>query len=282
MKSYVSLIVLLIGALSFIRPAHADTIHCTAISSLPATLSSAGVYCLTQDLTYAPISGSAVNITADSVMLDLNGHALRGTGASNVESVGVNVAGQKYFTITNGTIAGFSRGVAAVSDGKTRAKGGLIDHLKVQRSFLYGLLVDCDGCVIRDNMVTDTNVTASFPDEQAVGIALDGTGQLVTGNRVYNTFTLSNMPAFAISASSSYSTVANNYVGNGSMGTNPTYGFIVSGQSVLLSNNQAELFSFCYWLQGVDLKYRDNLSGGCTDAFGGGASGGTHDLGGNN
>jgi hypothetical protein len=246
-------------------------------------LSAEGVYCLTQDLHYSGTSGQAINITANSVTLDLNGHAVRSNSAANVQSVGVNVAGQKYFTIIDGTIAGFSRGVAVVDDGSTHSQGGLIANLKIQRSFLYGMLIACDGCVVRDNMVTDTNLPASFVGYGAVGIAVEGTGAQVRGNRVFNTYSTMSQgqQAYGFAVGASNSLILDNYTANEQLGSSPVTGFIISGVYDLLEKNQAQGFTTCYWLQGAGMKYRDNLSGGCTDAFDGGASGSGYDLGGN-
>jgi hypothetical protein len=282
MKASAFLFLLCIGLFLSARPAAADSAHCTAITSLPATLSSAGVYCLTQDLTLAGTSGAAVTIAANSVTLDLNGHALRSNAAANVTTRGVKVVGQKYFSIIDGSIAGFAEAVYIAADGGNQPRGGLIADLKVQRSYYYGLLVICDGCIVRDNMITDTKTPASFATYEPQALAVEGTGDRVTGNRVFNTYPQSGHSGYAIAVGAANSTIADNYAGNDQLGADPVYGFLISGASDLLTGNQAQGLPFCYWLQGVNMKYRDNLSGGCTDAFDGGTSGGSHDLGGNN
>lgn len=282
MKIHITLLLLGAGLLLSLRPAAAESNHCTPISALPITLSSAGVYCLTQDLVLAGTGGVAVFINADSVTLDLNGHALRSNAAGNMSTFGVSVVGQKYFTITDGTIVGFAQAVYVGPAGSTPAKSGLISNLKVQRTYTIGISALCDGCVVRDNMVTETNIPASFGGNAAIGIGVSGTGNQVIGNRVFNTFSQPGDPAFGISVSGSNSNIANNYSVNDHIGSDATYGYSIIGANALLSANQAQGMSIGYNLTATNLKYRDNLSGGCTYAFNGASVGGTHDLGGNN
>jgi hypothetical protein len=59
--------------------ARAETINCTAITAVPTTISSPGVYCLIADLDGTGIeNGQAIIIDADNVTLDLKGHVLKG------------------------------------------------------------------------------------------------------------------------------------------------------------------------------------------------------------
>ena len=61
--------------------AHAETINCTNITTLPATISTPGIYCLKQDESTAIESGAAIAITANNVTLDCNGYRLGGLQA---------------------------------------------------------------------------------------------------------------------------------------------------------------------------------------------------------
>ncbi len=255
--------------------------HCTVITAVPTTLTAAGVYCLNEDLDLAGNHGTAVTIATDSVTLDLDGHALRSRAAANIATIGVSAVGVKYFTIENGTLAGFAQAVYVRSNGDTPAKGGVLAGLKVQRSFWNGLSIDCDGCVVRDNVVTDTVVPATLTGYDAAAIDVEGSGALVTGNRVYNTVALTGMNALAFALGTHGSTIANNFAANSTTTGGATYGFVMSGVDDLLIGNQADGFANCYWLEEVRMKYRDNLSSSCTIAFGG-APGASTDLGGNN
>lgn len=268
----------LLSPLLLLAPAFAGA-ACTAITSVPATLSSTGRYCLTQDVSMGGTSGTAITIDADAVALDLQGHTVRGSGAANVSTVGINVAGHKYFDIGNGSIAGFSRGVAVVVNGATRSRDGAVHDLDVHRAFLYGLLIDCDGCSVRDNAVTDTSLPAGFNGYTADGIAVEGTGNQVTGNRVYSTRNANGESiAFAIGAANS--TIARNGAFDTHGASDNAYGYLISGMSTLLVDNTAQGFSTCYWVQGAAMKYRGNLANACATSYGGGATA-FGDLGGN-
>ena len=54
----------------------AETIDCTAITSPPYVIATQGVYCLTGNLSTSITTGSAIEIQANNVTLDLNGFKL--------------------------------------------------------------------------------------------------------------------------------------------------------------------------------------------------------------
>jgi hypothetical protein len=258
----------------------AESTHCTVITSLPANLSSAGVYCINQDLTLAGSTGSAVFVDADSVTLDLNGHALRSNAAANSATTGVVVVDHKYFTITDGTVAGFAQGISVESvPGGSRSRGGIISDVKVQRSFIFGIGMDCDGCVVRDSLVTDTIVPASITGFSAIGISATGTGNQVSGNRVFDTHTKSGGGlSFAVALSGSNSVAAQNYVANDEILNANEVGISSTGTNNVLIGNQAQGMGVGFFLEDPSTKYRDNTQSGCTSGFNGAAI----DLGGNN
>lgn len=97
---------------------------CTAVSAVPATLSSNGRYCLTQDVSMGGTSGIAITIDADAVTLDLQGHTLRGSVAANVSTVGIHVAGHKYFDIGAGHSAGAHIAALLATDARYLAAQG--------------------------------------------------------------------------------------------------------------------------------------------------------------
>jgi hypothetical protein len=62
-------------------PARAETVNCTAITSLPFVITVPGVYCFTGHLETAMTSGTAIDIQTNNVVLDLNGFKLGGLAA---------------------------------------------------------------------------------------------------------------------------------------------------------------------------------------------------------
>lgn len=112
---------------------------------------------------------------------------------------------------------------------------------------------------------------------------MDGTGNQVSGNRVYGTVngSTSYFPAVGIELDGDNSTASSNYISNESIDPNTVvYGIHVTGTNMLLSDNQVQNIAYCYWLESPSLKYRNNLSNGCLEAFGRSAAG-QGDLGGN-
>jgi len=271
------------------RPAAADTTHCTAITSLPNTISNPGVYCLTQDLVYGSNSGAAITIAADGVTLDLNGHAVRFEGTPSVADAtlaGIYVGGHYYFSIIDGTVAGFLIGVTVNSSSSKHSRGGLVAELRIQRSAQVGLYLDCDGCTVRDNMIVDTKIPSSWSPSNGdpYGLWAFGNGNLITGNRVYNTIPFTHTGAYAIEIDAQNSTVSNNYAANDQIDTTSAiYGIRVADGNNLVTGNQVQNMVNCFWFVGTSAKYRDNLTANCVEDFGGGTGGvfGA-DLGGNN
>src|SRR5437773_11688813 len=77
------------GALSSLG---AETVNCTPITAVPTTITAPGVYCFTQDITTGISSGYAVQILANNVVLDLNGHRLQGQ-AAGLGTLATGIAG---------------------------------------------------------------------------------------------------------------------------------------------------------------------------------------------
>jgi hypothetical protein len=77
--NYLMTLLLLIGF--FAHTVRAETLNCTSITSLPATINTQGVFCLTGNLGTNISSGNAIYITANNVTLDLNGWKVGGQAA---------------------------------------------------------------------------------------------------------------------------------------------------------------------------------------------------------
>jgi hypothetical protein len=78
-------------------PARSETVNCTPVTTLPASIATSGVYCLTGDLGTTMTSGSAINVT--DVGNIVRNNLVVGTGGStsggqsNVDAVGIFVGG---------------------------------------------------------------------------------------------------------------------------------------------------------------------------------------------
>src|SRR6266571_814513 len=92
-------------------PARAETVNCTAITSLPAVITVQGIYCFTGDLATGITSGNAIDIQTNNVVLDLNGFKLGGLAAGpGTQASGIHAFDRQNLTIKNGTVRGFLTG----------------------------------------------------------------------------------------------------------------------------------------------------------------------------
>ena len=166
----------LLALLPFAGPARAETVNCTVITSLPAVITSQGVYCLKGDLATAQASGAAVLINTNNVTLDCNGFKLGGLAAgAGSQASGVQATSRQNISIRNCNLRGFGWAIN-VSGG-----GHAIEDNRIDGSLGFGILLDANGYVVRGNQVFDTGGGSNFPG--AVGMYLTGEGE-ASGNTV--------------------------------------------------------------------------------------------------
>ncbi len=169
------LLPLALGLLLTATLALAETVNCTAITSVPFTISAAGIYCLTKDLDYTTGSAAAaIQIDESHVVLDLNGWTLKGESTYGV-AAGPDV---RHVTVKNGTIRGFLTGVYlgnAYDSDSGRTSGAVVESLHVlgpsrdTPSAPQGILVG-RGAIVRRNVVTDLTFTQEKQAYSVIGI----------------------------------------------------------------------------------------------------------------
>ena len=156
----------------------AETINCTPITSLPATIDAQGLYCLTGNLATGQTSGNAIIINANNVTLDLNGWKVggqaagSGTNAAGIYSAAVNV------TVKNGIVRGFRWGVFLTGRGAT------VQGVTADQNTQFGISVQGPGSVVQGNQVVDTGSSTFVANIGAYGITVSGPGSLVQNNLV--------------------------------------------------------------------------------------------------
>src|SRR5207249_5921196 len=142
-KLAASLLVLLACVLGA-APTRAETVHCTAITTLPAVITVQGVYCFTGDLATAITSGNAIEIQTNNVVLDLNSFKLGGLAAgSGTQAIGIHAANRQNLTIKNGTIRGFLGGIALVDSGASQ--GHVVEDIRADQNTFVGIQVEGAG-----------------------------------------------------------------------------------------------------------------------------------------
>jgi hypothetical protein len=154
--------------------AQAETSNCTAINSLPTTITSQGVYCLKKDLSTSISSGAAITIASNNVTIDCNDWKIGGlAGGPGTQAVGIESDGRKNITIRNCGIRGFKHGIWA--DGPATAAYHLIENNRIDLSTMIGIFVWVDSFTIRGNRILDT----AGDDLWAVGIYATGEGEVL-------------------------------------------------------------------------------------------------------
>lgn len=164
-------------AVAHAGPVRAEITQCTAISSLPTTIASAGIYCLNQDLATAIASGAAINVSANNVVIDCNGHRIGGLAAgAATDTDGIVASGRQNLTIRNCGLRGFRMGLYVTGGG-----GHLVEHNRIDNNTFYGAVLTGSGNVVRNNRILDTGGRA---DVTAIGLSTAGLGTSILDNQV--------------------------------------------------------------------------------------------------
>jgi hypothetical protein len=137
--------------------------NCTKfIDSLPAAISTQGVYCLRHDLSTNMASGNAIEIVANNVTIDCNDFKIGGLAAgSSSLAVGIHADGRQNATVRNCNIRGFGTGIWF-----NYGAGHLIEDNRLDNNLSVGINVVGDDSLVRRNRVFDTggfaNGTSAF------------------------------------------------------------------------------------------------------------------------
>jgi parallel beta-helix repeat protein len=136
------------------------------VTSLPATLSSQGVWCLKGDLATSITSGAAIAITANNVTLDCNHAKLSGVAAgSGTMAFGIHVVSRSSTTIRNCNVRGFYYGIYVFGSDAT-----LVEDNQFGGNTATGVVTNGTsfGTIVRDNRIVDTG--GSTTATTAIGI----------------------------------------------------------------------------------------------------------------
>ncbi|MET0556745.1 MAG: hypothetical protein ABW221_27140 [Vicinamibacteria bacterium] len=231
--------------------ARAEVNDCTPITSIPTTISTPGVYCLTGDLHLGGGPGTAVTVEGvDGAVIDLNGHTLYGDG----NGTALLVRTSKRVTVRNGSLVSFLRAAQLQSTSyNTRLEDLFIAVVGTQpaiESFAWG-------DVIQRNWIERGN-----PGIRAYGGA----------SRVSDNDLVSMTSGIDMDGGSNV-TVEDNRVSRGSAGAG-SYGIRTSGRS-MVSRNNVSAFSICFDLS-TTTRYRENVTNACTNTYTGGVTAGNN------
>jgi hypothetical protein len=121
-------------------------------AGLPVQITNPGSYRLTGNLTTGSASQTLIEITADSVALDLNGFSILGpvscsgtstSCSSSGTGIGIDGDGREDLQIRNGTIRGMG------NDGVVVGRGPLLENLVVAENADDGIVALAPGGVLR-------------------------------------------------------------------------------------------------------------------------------------
>jgi len=273
---YLKLILLLLAA----PAAWAETVNCTAITTLPFTITTQGVYCLTGHLTTNMTLGNAIEIQTNNVTIDLNGWKLGGQAAGPATTArGIYANQRKNITIRNGTIRGFYRGIyLADSSPYTTSQGHLIEDIRADKNTNFGIWIQGRGNIVRRNQVVDTG--GSTVASTAMGIWFFGPGGRVLDNDISGTAATDSSTGFGLRLNDADGTVVEgNRIDDVSTVSGAAYGMYISSSNYVLAagNRITSATGGIYYDSFSSGKYMGNLTSNVTTPFYGGFSVGTND-----
>jgi hypothetical protein len=251
---------------------YAETLNCTAITSLPYTINLPGTYCLNSDLTYSVGDGIAisVNSTAAPLVLDLNGHSLAYDGPGGLDASWAIRSWASHLTVRNGAIRGFYMGVQLFNT----TSDSLIEDLQIENSVVEGVVAQGKRHVVRRCRVSETGVGNALTYHQAIHVY--GPGHRVLDNDVTDTATTAQGGGGIVLWNADDAVVEGNRVVN-TTGPN-AYAITTSGASgaasganiLFVGNRLSGAAKGIFLVPGTSGKYRDNLSMGVALPYSGG------------
>jgi len=230
----------------FVNAFAADGDGCTAITSVPTTITKAGVYCLKADLSFSSTSGNAVTVASDDVTIDLGAHTLDNLG-SGTQTTGVGTSGSRSnITVQNGTVSGFGTGV------KLAGSGALVENIRAA-SNSAGIDVSGTGAIVRNNQIVSSYV----------GIVMTGNGSRALNNDV------AEFTGYGINPyTSSGMVVEGNRFSASKTAPLSAYGIYITGGNLLVVNNRVleepKGAPGLFVSNSAVVVIRDNIFSGCT------------------
>ncbi|MGH8029529.1 MAG: NosD domain-containing protein [Arenimonas sp.] len=172
-------------AFAALPSAHASTTACTPVVSLPANLFEPGHYCLDNDFTQS-FTTAAIQLFADGIVLDCNGHRIRNTNATNTQS-GVGGQDRQGVTIRNCTFDGFYIGIYLYSSNDDFGGNSIEDNVVINSRLTGIFAVGSNNRILRNRV---SSVTGNY-NGGATGIIVysatgTGVGNIIRDNVISN------------------------------------------------------------------------------------------------
>lgn len=221
---------------------YAQSGTCTAISTVPAVISSSGVYCVTATLTYTSIHAPAINVTQNGVVIDFNGFKLQWSGSVSSGNAAIKIDGLNV-TIRNGLISGFETGIESYGDAT------IVEDMRLHNNDLgISIQEGAEGALIRRNYIRLGN-----------GIEVYGTTLGETGN--------------------GSTRIIDNDI-HGPDATTGFNGILIHARNAIVERNRLGRLASGIWFNPLTQatgKYRDNITTNVTIPYTGGTDTGNND-----
>jgi len=209
--------------------------NCTGfITSLPATITTPGYWCLDRDLTTAIASGNAITVSANNVTIDCNYFRIGGLQAGTGTSThGISAVSRVNTTVRNCNLRGFYRGIYFLF-----GDGHLVEGNRFDGNTRSAMYVRVNGATVRNNIIVDTG-GSTYQTEFAAAISVES-GTSVMDNTIRNVWSVgTNANAYGIYtfANTGGNVIGNRVGGLQSTGTGIASGIYISGSGSVVRDN---------------------------------------------
>ena len=151
--------------------------HGDRIVALPCVIRRPGRCYLPTDLVSEGAAGTGIEVRANNVTIDLQGHALRCAAGSANCATGIGGSNLANVAIINGTVAGFRYGICLHAGKRYR-----VESVRADGNWQWGLSVDGSDCVVRDNAVVNTGGSTAPCSKACIAVRAFGARQTVESN----------------------------------------------------------------------------------------------------
>ncbi|MDN5781924.1 MAG: hypothetical protein L0H23_07875, partial [Luteimonas sp.] len=207
------------------------------IDTVPAVVTTQGVYCLRSDLSTAQSTGAAITVSTNNVTIDCNGFKIGGLAAGlNTNANGIEALYRQNTTVRNCNVRGFRSGIRVWGDGI------LVENNSLDHNTENGVVVSGSANRVRGNLVLNTGGTTLH--SSVSGFLLGGDVDL-SDNQVNGVFASGgNVSAYGVQHNSGVGArMARNLVRNlVPSGTGDAFGiFSVSSLKVFIEDNRLSM-----------------------------------------
>ena len=227
-------LVLLVGMAVAVAPGSANAAqsydNCTGfIDSLPAVISTQGVWCLDKNLSTAITTGSAIRIVANNVTIDCNDFKIGGLAAGNTSgAVGIHATDRQNITVRHCNVRGFLYGIDLYG-----GAGHLVEDNRLDNNLYIGIRVFGDNNRVRRNAIYDTGGLL----ERRTSWGIRAYAHVIE-NTVSGVFADGDVPyVVGIEASGNGNVARSNHVRGLQSGAGYAYGIRTSGPGTMIDGN---------------------------------------------